>query len=229
MEEVDQLLKDIDTKIKETEILTREEVNTVYKKSVMKVMGRIFEQQLIYTYSETGTLPGTENMRDDLKQLVDDHYKRFSTKPPYYFVTISPRPGVEFDEIQKAVKRYLNKSTIHEYFYVYEVRYEDLTGLHVHILLRTTDKPANFKRGTRNTFKHICNAEYDRILNFKNIAEEFLPDKISYMMGNKQDDKKAGVRYSVEWRHRNGVPEFFESTPPFPCRGVQKTPVLEIE
>ncbi len=163
------------------------------------------------------------NEKPELQKIANTQSDKLSTKSPYCLVTINPRPGVTLPEFKKAVNKYLKKKTIPEYFQVYEVRKSDMSGLHSHILLRYTAKPYDFKRSTISTFKGVCDAANTAILNFKFVAADILPDKIKYLLGEKKESKNQGVKATIEYRKKNNLPQFTESSPPLTCRATENT------
>lgn len=202
--------------------ISKLEIAKAYKKATIKAYEKLMTQHLFDTFKEEGYLPSLENMPEDVKTMINTVHNRYSTKPPYFLVTINPRSTTTLEDLTKAIKKFTSKTTIKEFIYVYEVRKADYTGLHCHLLLRTTCRPYEFKRSAKNTFKHICDSTNSHILNFKNITEELLPEKISYLLGQKQEKKQSGVKITELYRLDNNLLPFYESNPPLPCRVTQK-------
>lgn len=172
-----------------------------------------------------------------LKQLkmLQDECDRYSSKSPYYFITINPRQDVDFKQLQKCVNKLLNKKCITNHAYAYEVRKKEddkFIGLHCHLIVHQTIKSFDFKRGVKNTCKNICDVDNPHILNFKNLpTEEIIHQKFAYISGDKTQKKNAGVRLTQEWRQQNNIPTIFESNPPLPCRvaKIQSPKIEEIQ
>lgn len=139
---------------------------------------------------------------------------------PFCFLTVNPSPEVSLETFQKSVQKFLKKKNLSFYFQVYEVRKGE-TGLHAHMMVKYNTPVYGFKRSTKSTFSKICAVDNTAILNFKFIAEELIPDKIKYMMGEKQDKKQNGVKDTIIWRTKYSIPTLVESSPPFPCRATQ--------
>lgn len=185
-----------------------------------------FQRQFVSDFMEDGSLPLGIKLTKQLDEVMTRQFILNSTKSPYMLITINPKPGVEFTELDKVVKKVVRKKSIKHYEYVYEVRSQDddgkYIGLHCHILLEYHDKPHNFKRGIKNTCKNICNVDVPAILNFKYVTVEQIPDKHQYLLGEKKDAKLAGVNLTNEWREAAGIGAMYESNPPLPCRVTQE-------
>jgi len=190
-----------------------------------------FLRQFVTDFMESGTMPLGVKLSDGLDKTMTRQFLANSTKSPYLLLTINPKPGVTFEQLDKVVKKLVKKKTIKHWEYVYEVRAEEqkgeYTGLHCHILLEYHDKPFNFKRGVKSTCKNICNVAVSSILNFKFIPMEHVPDKHNYLLGDKKDAKLEGVNLTNEWRELNNIDAIYESNPPLPCRVTQE--VLELQ
>ncbi len=185
-----------------------------------------YKRQMVSDLME-GKLPFTPTDLTQL-ELLTKQMDSFTTKPPYMMVTINPRKDVTFAILAKAVNKFISKKSTGTYFYAYEVRKED-EGLHCHIIVQYNAKPYDFKRSAKSTFSKVCDSNNPNILNFKFITEENLPSKIEYLLGDKKDKKLPGVKYTKAYRSTHNIPEYFESSPPFPCRATQTiTEVLEV-
>lgn len=217
----DGTLEVIDTKINFEDPTTDYEQSKEYKKAVLKFSQKIYYAHIVEEFYRTGKLPFKTN-NEKILTIMNSTYQRLATKPPYWFITINPRPNVSLEEFKKRIEKIVRKVSVKEYFYVYEVRKQDFSGLHCHMIVRTTARPYDFKRGIKNTVKSICDCENSSILNFKNITEDVIRDKIDYMLGQKKDSKMAGVLATEEYRKENVLDKFYESSTPFTCRGAQK-------
>lgn len=221
-----QSAKDIlNAKVKKAELeISDEDIQAVHKKAYLESLQCFYKtaylREHVQRFAENGTLPYTPK---DLKlaEMLHSQANRLITKPPYLLLTVNPRED-NLLTLRKAVEKFLSKKTIKHYIYCYEVRKPD-KGLHCHILLEYNDKPYNFKRGAKNTFKNVCDSNNPNILNFKFVEEGNLLSKIDYIKGKKQDKKLAGVKASVEYRLANKLSPTYESTPPLPCRGAENS------
>lgn len=180
----------------------------------------IYARQMSQDFLNTGQLP-YEPEDIECKALIDRARNAVISKPPYAFITINPYDVITLDELQKYVNKYKKRKFIDSYYYVYEVRKKDHTGLHCHMLIKYNCKPYDLKRNTQNTFKNVCDDSNPCVLNIKYIEQDILQSKITYMNGDKKESKKEGVLATKEYRIENGLPAYFESTPSLPCRGAE--------
>lgn len=174
-------------------------------------------------FMEKGELP-VPALTDADKEILSISYNRIATKPPFMLVTINPKPDVLYNELLSKVQKFLKKKTIISYICCFEVRAKngnEYTGLHCHVLVKYDDQPYNFKRGSKNTFKTVCNSDDPHVLNFKFVTEDLIESKIDYILGIKTEKKSVGVNVTDEWRKAYKIPEVLESSPPFPCRATQ--------
>lgn len=217
----DDILKEIEERVKLRRKLEDEKiVEQAEKNAKKKLLENFLLKEYFYNYVEEDRLP-LEVKKDETKELLTRSKERLNSKPPYCFLTVNPRREVSLAELQKKVKKLLNKKTTKEYFLVYEIRKAPDEGLHVHILLRYTSRPSDFRRNTKNTFKDICDSNNTHCLNFKFIQENLLKDKVDYMLGDKKDSKKTAVEATIAWRKSQKLKPYEESIPPLPCRDTQ--------
>lgn len=203
--------------------ITDDDMKRAYKKAYLRSVEKFFEtaflREHVRRFAENGDVPIVPD-EPVLQKMLIDQADAVSQKPPYLMITINPRHDVSLKDLKKQVEKYIKKKTITHYIYVYEVR-KDEEGLHCHIIVKYVDKPYNFKRGTKNTFKHLCDVNNPHILNFKFITEEHLQSKINYLLGDKKDTKKAGVACSEAYRKKHKLEPFYESSPRLPCRDAE--------
>jgi len=218
------LLNRVKARIKASEPTMDDDDEKLYKKALQAEKYDFMRKQIRTVFNvefqQTGKLPFDVK---EAAELMDRAYHITAAKPPYILLTINTRPDVTIDVFKKTVEKFISKKTNLKYFGVYELRHSDVEnlGLHAHILVHYSQTPYGFKRGTKNTFKHVCNIDDTRILNFKFITEDLIESKIDYMKGDKQKSKLDKVEADKIWRKENGLPEFFESRSPFPCRPAQ--------
>lgn len=216
--------KDIlNAKVKKAELMiSDEDIQKVHKKAYLESLQCFFKtaylREHVRQFAENGALPYTPE-DPKLVEMLHNQANSLITKPPYILLTVNPKEE-DLSSLMAAVDKFVRKKTIKHYIYCYEVR-NSQGGLHCHILLEYNDKPYNFKRGAKNTFKNICQANNPNILNFKFIEGEHILSKIDYLKGIKKDSKKAGVEATILYRKENNLSAIYESTPPFPCRGAE--------
>lgn len=191
-----------------------------YKEALHDFLKTAYKREMVRTFCQDGEMPYVPK-DPTMKKMLENQRDTIATKPPYIFLTINPKED-NFAALQKAVNKFVKKKTITHYYYVYEVRKEN-EGLHCHMVLSYNCKPYEFKRSTKNTFKNVCDSSNPHCLNFKFIEQDIIKDKIAYMSGSKKDSKLKGVEFSKAYRKANNIMEYYESSPPFPCRATQKT------
>lgn len=199
--------------------------NEAYWEAMKNVLKQAYTRN-IFNKLINNELEIFQGIKDNQLQMLEEEADRLTTKSPFWFLTINPRQDVSLSLLKKKVKKMVSKKCIISYAYVYEVRkYEekDYKGLHCHILLEQKDKPYNFKRGCKSTFKDICDFNNPHILNFKNIKDmEMLKEKYEYIKGNKKTKKLKGVQLSKEFRKLNNLQDMYNSSPPLPCGTTEK-------
>ena len=181
----------------------------------------LFSRQFAQDFITEGITPCGELETNSQKVIIDRARNAIITKPPYALITINPYPTITLDELVKYVNKFKKRKFIDSYLYVYEVRKEDYSGLHCHMLVKYNCKPYDLKRNSKSTFKNVCDESNPCILNFKFIEEDILQSKIEYLSGNKKDEKQPGVIATRQYRVENGLQKIYESTPPLPCRGAE--------
>lgn len=200
------------------------------KNLTQKAKEKFTEQVLLKHFTEQfyndGTMPDEKVNLPEISNAADNVSARYNRKPRNCLVTVNPRQEISLDKLKTAVERLTSKPVVKGYFYVYEVRSGD-TGLHCHMLITYEGRPNNFLRGLKTTFKHICDASNSSILNVKYIADDLMPEKIAYMLGQKKKAKLIGVEDTKKYRIANNLEPYYESNPPLSCRVAQSIPKIE--
>lgn len=206
-------------------VITDTELQKINKKAYLEAtyqfLKTAYMREHVRRFAEDGKLP-LEPQDSELLTMLNCQADSVMSKPPYMLITVNPRAEVSLSELKRVIAKLISKRCITHYYYVYEVRKADYTGLHCHILVMYTGRPYDFKRSVRNTCKHICDAKNPNILNFKYVDASLLLSKISYMSGDKSAKKLAAVGWTVTYRQREGLEDAYESSPPFPCRATQQ-------
>lgn len=221
-EQCDRLLKELN---RSTSLLTEEEKKMLLKKAESEALHAFYKsmflRQYIGDFMTEGITPLDGSESNAQKVIIDRARNAVVTKPPFALITINPYPVITLDELTKAVNKFKKRKIIDAYAYVYEVRKEDFTGLHCHMIVKYNCKPYDLKRNVKSTFKNVCDESNPSILNIKYIEEQNLYSKLQYIKGNKKDAKMPGVTATKEYRFQNNLCELYESTPPIPCRGAE--------
>lgn len=189
----------------------------------------IFSRQYVLDFMSEGKTPYEELETPAQRAVITKAINAVITKPPYAFITINPYKQITLDELRKYVNKFTRRKIIDAYYLVYEVRKEDLTGLHCHMLIKYNCKPHDLKRSSKSTFKNVCDESNPSILNIKFIEYDILQSKINYMNGEKKDAKQEGVKATKIYRFQNGLSDYEESAPPLSCRGAEYLTLSPIE
>lgn len=172
-------------------------------------------------------LPDDGSLDKELQELVETQLDLYCVKSNIVFLTINPRPGVTFNELNTLVQKFHKKKFVKEYFGVYEIRKGPDEGLHYHIVFRYDCRPFDMTKAVKKQFMSVVGDmnNYHQV-NIKYLKSELINDKINYMLGNKTKKKQSGVNDTKFWREKNNIPHYHESNPPLPCR-VTKLPLIE--
>lgn len=146
-----------------------------------------------------------------LKKIRD--VKKDKPNGRLYWVTVNPKPGVEFDEFKKTVEKQLSRKFVKNYILAYEQRASEEngkpmgTGFHCHFLMERTDdsEPSNkIEKYLRAGFGKVCDTHNKNIFYFKICPKQYVEDKIDYFIDKDKDDdhqdKAAKQKYDVLWR-----------------------------
>lgn len=149
-----------------------------------------------------------------IAKLLHDDYKEIVSKETtnWYFVTIRPRPGIEFTEFKKQVIKYVNRSFMINYTLSFEQKslIGNGDGFHVHIVCDTNHRSkAECLRDTTSTFKNFCEpncVDVKTTRNPKDIINNYL---VEYKSDDEHKiDTKDG---DVIWRNRLGLLNLYEN------------------
>ncbi len=191
-------------------------IDKAYRDATYDFYKHAFKSAMVANFMESGQIPITP---DNVMQveLLEQARDRLTTKSPFILLTVNPRPGITFKELNKQITKFVKRKIVRSYKYVYEIRKKSLdtyTGLHCHIVLHYTCKPYDFKRAAKSTFKNVCDVSNPSILNIRYINESEIPEKIDYIKGKKQDKKKGGVELTKLWRQKHNIADIYESELP---------------
>lgn len=224
-DELEKMLQDYNSKNTSVDLLSRGEKLEILKKAQSDALYQFYKSMFARQYTKDfmteGITPLSELESESQKVIIERARNAVVSKPPFAFITINPYPQITLDDFTKYINKFIRRKIIDSYYYVYEVRKKDLTGLHCHMLIKYNCKPYDLKRNMQNTFKNVCDESNPSILNLKYIEEDILQSKIAYMNGEKKDAKKEGVEATKIYRFENGLSDYYESAPPLPCRGAE--------
>lgn len=197
------------------------------EKAQDKFLKTLLLRSYVSDFMSEGKTP-TEYQDADVRQAIEKQKTNVLVKSPFVLLTVNPRPTVSLKELQKSMSKFLNKKWLKGYFYVYEVRKADYSGLHCHILYQYNSRPYDMQKSVKTHFAKICDANNPNILNIKFIPEDILNDKVAYLLGNKKDKKQPGVIATVQYRTTNNISQYYDSSPLLPCRATAKPPVITV-
>lgn len=114
------------------------------------------------------------------------------TDKDYYFLTINPRPDIDVQLFLKTILKALSKRWITYYEFVLEQRSdtEDFHGVHTHIIFNKGIKHCKVVLEMKNSFKHMCDCSDFHYFNLKNIDNDEMIRKTSYILDRKADPEK---------------------------------------
>ncbi len=140
------------------------------------------------------------NSQPFLQNIHNEIKTRKEKLKPFYFITISPKEGIDYEEFFEAVRTACNWIFMEEGMYAYEQRgTKDIHGIHVHIvLMKYNVKPKTLQSRMETKFKQFCEpckGSYEYVINVRQKKSEFLQDKIDYITGKKNDDDKSEKIY----------------------------------
>ncbi len=163
---------------------------------------------------------------DYLKQTTKKAlYAKKTTKkaPPleYIFLTINPKPSVDFEKFKKKFLLLLASRQFAGHTAVLEQRgtKEQLNigqGFHAHILfkrhtpLNEGRPPTEIKRNLKQSWTNICDTKNPACFNIQFIGSDFAQDKEEYMLEEKTGKDKGPKQIGDKiWRHLKGLPPFY--------------------
>jgi len=160
----------------------------------------------------------------DFKDFYDEEIGK-NDNTNYFWITINPKNNITIKELQKEIDRYVKRTFIKSYIYVYEQRAskengKDMgEGLHSHLLIErdmsANVSPYDIQKRTRVAFKNVCDSQNKSILHFKQMPEEYIIDKFNYITNKNLDeehiDKKQKQDYDKLWREQNLIKSYYAS------------------
>ena len=162
-----------------------------------------------------------KNFKEVYEKLSIDE----NDKCEWIWMTVNPRPEIKLEEMVKVVEKYVKRTFIEKYVYVYEQRASKEnnknigTGIHSHILIKR-NMEANIsiydiKKRTKMAFKNITDVNNNKIFHYKNMPEKYVIDKINYMTNKNLDeehkDKEQKQDMDKEWRKQNKLKEMYNT------------------
>lgn len=139
------------------------------------------------------------------------------TEKNYYFLTVNPKPDIELPIFLKTIQKAMSKRWITYYEYVIEQRGESEAelgkGFHTHIIFNKGIKHCKVVLELKNSFKHMCDCSDFHYFNLKNIDDDEMIRKTSYILDRKSEpEKHLKQDMDIIFRERNGLLKSYKST-----------------
>lgn len=155
----------------------------------------------------------------EFKELYTKYKTNDKDNSKFIWLTINPRADVPLSQIMQVAKKYVKRTFIKTYYYVYEQRgsitnqKEMGTGIHIHLLLErnveANIKVWDIKKRTKDSFRDITDVENSKIFYYKVMPEDYIVDKLNYMNNKNLDqehqDKLEKQEFDIEWRKKNKI------------------------
>lgn len=145
-------------------------------------------------------------LHEDYKEIVN------AETTNWYFITIRPRPGTDFNEFKKQVIKYVNRSFMINYTLSFEQKsmIGNGEGFHVHIVCDTKHRSkAECLRDTTSTFKGFCEPNCVDVKPTRNPTDIIN----NYLVEYKSDDEHKSATKDGDkiWRSRLGLLDIYEN------------------
>ena len=169
----------------------------------------------------------------DYKELdlrIKSLSKKTNKKYKNYFITITTPPETDKLKFINGCKKLFQNAVIHRGYMVIEQRGETEEtvgdGLHCHMLIFREDKYAHSRFTNRllgQLIKLNINSKYKNVkqllklanlnsapFSFQNIKDETVEKKLSYIQGNKNDEKLLKVQFDKVFRKKFDLQEIYK-------------------
>jgi len=115
--------------------------------------------------------------------------------------------GDYLERLKKKVNKFITKKVVKRAIWCYELTKEEMP--HVHMLIEVdNENPVakhTFDKGVVNTFKDVGHVKT------KKCPEEWVKDKVQYLLGNKWDEEKEDmITKDREWRQSVDLQPYYE-------------------
>lgn len=206
------------------------EDNSPYEEITKSMIQKIYEEEKLLLLKQKMKLLVKREweqgiIHKDFRKLYDKLSVDENDKCEWIWLTINPRPDIEIKETKKVVEKYVKRTFIEKYVYVYEQRGSKEnkkpigTGHHCHLLIKRNIEANvsiyDIKKRTKMSFKNITDVNNNKIFHYKNMPEKYVQDKINYMTNKNLDeehkDKEQKQEMDVEWRIENDLKEMYNT------------------
>ena len=151
-----------------------------------------------------------------LQKLYNENLELKKSMADFYFITINPKEGTDFEEFKSTVLGVWNWCWIEKMFVVFEQRGSSPSERghmpHAHILIEKCNNEWNkINSQFRDKFKKFCGMPFENTINVKSKKREWLDDKLEYIMGTKTDGGKPEKQeQDVIWREEMKIKKFYK-------------------
>lgn len=150
---------------------------------------------------------------DDFVKFQDcvNEIQYIKKQTPFWFVTINPKEGTDFDEFHTIVSEILSDPKILEAYWTYEVRAEN-KGMHCHILFHLSKFDKNFasRKIRKKLIPNFCgNTKHVYI---KWINQSDIQKTINYINKDYQSKKKKkSHEATLKWRTDHDIEDYYHT------------------
>lgn len=164
-----------------------------------------------------------------VSQIYEEEYGKIRN---WYYLTISPKPGVEFQQLYDTTMKFIKREFILKYAITFEQRGKDIdtigTGFHMHGIfgVKTTHchNFSHFKKYAQSTFNKICELSGMDWTITKNPEELFINYHIKYIA--KDGHKELTVETDEIWRKQKNLENYYSNIEDLSMKVQEMTPTL---
>lgn len=154
-------------------------------------------------------------LREQREELRQRQASKMGTL--WLWLTISPKNDIDFETFRDKISTFAQRKMFDDHIYVFEQRGKTVEtageGFHAHLLLKRNMKYKQNKiiSNSKNTFKKITNVENHDIFNFHWCPEEYLNDKMEYILGTKTGkEKDIKQEIDIVFRQKKNLKEYYK-------------------
>lgn len=173
-----------------------------------KALSKLLTEQYVehYRYLMESKSESSDIYVLKLRELFTANVKMRKQRVSYkhYWVTVNPARAEDRETILRLITKYTTRKMVLGAMYTFESRMDD--SFHTHILVHQEQySDSDFRRNTKNSFKKI-----QAIVDIRSVPEDWVPDKIDYILGKKWDiGKEDYVEYDKTWRIKNSYDSYY--------------------
>lgn len=154
-----------------------------------------------------------------VSKIYEEEYGKIRN---WYYLTVSPMPGVEFDKLKEATLKFINREFIIKYAVVFEQRGKDLEsigeGFHMHgifgVKVTHCHNKTHFVKYAQSTFNKVCAGNGVDVEITKNPEEMFINYNIKYIA--KDGHKTLTEETDAIWRQQKNIERYYTNMEDLP-------------